>query len=197
VDDCCRVTRKGQSCINNFSSTISLDTEAERLYIYTYPAVAFVSWKKTTSDVEPSHLLLTCTNSALLCFRRVVDTNAHDQNSEIKHGVKSSMAATDSGEFATKVSGVISDLDRAITDIRCDDSIHEQDQFHQSVLRDILDRFKLWAGSLGAFHSSLDPRSLEYRLRKAPQVRSRVHDLLAALSGSLHESKSISSTNLN
>jgi hypothetical protein len=107
------------------------------------------------------------------------------------------MPATDSGEFATKVSDLISDLDRAATDIVCNDTTHEQDQFHQSVLRDNLDRFKLWAGSLGAFHSSSDPRSLEHRLRKAPQVKSRVHDLLAALSGSLRESKSISSTNLN
>jgi hypothetical protein len=107
------------------------------------------------------------------------------------------MAASDSEEFAIKVSGLISDLNRAAKDIGCDDTTHEQDQFHQSIIRDNLDRFKLWAGSLGAFHPSSDPRSLEHRLRKAPQVRSRVHDLLAALSGSLYQSKSISNTNFN
>jgi hypothetical protein len=133
-------------------------------------------------------------STALLLLRRVVDTNAHDQNLQIKQRVTSSMAATDTGEFAIKVSNLITDLDRAATDTHCDDTAHEQDQFHQSVLRDNLDRFKLWAGSLGAFHSSSDPRSLEHRLRKAPQVRSRVHDLLAALTRSLLESQSTSST---
>jgi hypothetical protein len=105
------------------------------------------------------------------------------------------MAATGSGEFAIKVSGLISEFNRAIRDIRCDDSIHEHNQLHQNVFQDSLDRFKLWAGSLGAFHSPSDPRSLEHRLRKAPQVKSRVTELLAALAGNLHEGKSKSSTN--
>jgi hypothetical protein len=104
------------------------------------------------------------------------------------------MAAPDSGEFAIKVSGLIADLSRAVTDIRCDDTIHEQDRVHQSVLQDNLDRFKLWAGSLGALHSPSDPRSLEHRLRKAPQVKTRVNDFLAELSRSLREGKSISDT---
>jgi hypothetical protein len=103
------------------------------------------------------------------------------------------MAAADSGEFAVKVSGLISDLERAATDIHCDDTTHELNQIHQSILQDNVDRFKLWAGSLGAFHPSSDPRSLAHRLRKAPQVRSRVNDLLAALSESLDEGKSRSS----
>lgn len=104
------------------------------------------------------------------------------------------MTAADSREFSIKVQGLVSDFNRATTDICCDDTVHEQDQLHQGVLLDNLDRFKLWAGSLGAFHSSSDPRSLEHRLRKAPQVRSRVNDLLAALSGSLHEGMSTSFT---
>jgi len=103
------------------------------------------------------------------------------------------MAATDSGEFAVKVQGLISDFSRAVLDIHCDDTTHEQSQFHQSNIRDNLDRFKLWAGSLGAFHPSSDPRSLEHRLRKTPQVRSRVHELLTALTGSLVEGKSMKS----
>jgi hypothetical protein len=104
------------------------------------------------------------------------------------------MAAADSGEFAIKVSGLIANLRRAVIEIHCDDTIHEQDRFHQSVLQDNLDRFNLWAGGLGALHSPSDPRSLEHRLRKAPQVKTRVNDLLAELSRSLREGKSIPDT---
>jgi hypothetical protein len=112
---------------------------------------------------------------------------------QTKESVESAMETTDSGQFATKVSGLISDFNRAITGIRCDDSVHEQDQLHQNNFQGSLDRFKLWAGSLGAFHSPSDPRSLEHRLRKAPQVTSRLNELLTALSQNLHESKSTSS----
>jgi hypothetical protein len=45
------------------------------------------------------------------------------------------MAAADSGEFAVKVSGLISDLERAATDIHCDDTTHELNQIHQSILQ--------------------------------------------------------------
>jgi hypothetical protein len=116
---------------------------------------------------------------------------------QTKESVESAMETTDSGEFATKVSGLISDFNRAMTGIRCDDSVHEQDQLHQNNFQDSLDRFKLWAGSLGAFHSPSDPRSLEHRLRKAPQVRSRVNELLAALSGNICEGMSKSNLPLN
>jgi hypothetical protein len=100
------------------------------------------------------------------------------------------MAAADSGEFAIKVWGLISDFDRAVTDTHCDDAVHEQDQRHQCILRDNLDRFRLWAGSLGAFHQSSDSRSLDHRVRKAPQVKTRLGELLVALSENVQEGKS-------
>jgi hypothetical protein len=127
-------------------------------------------------------------------YRREIATRSYHRVNWAEKKGATKMAAADSGEFAIKVSGLLSDLSRAVTDIRCDDTIHEQDRFHQSVFQDSLDRFRLWAGSLGALHSPSDPRSLEQRLRKAPQVKTRVNDLLAELSRSLREGKSISDT---
>jgi hypothetical protein len=64
---------------------------------------------------------------------------------------------------------------------------------HQSVgsekLADVRTRFKLWTGNLGVMHKSIDPRALDRRLLNAPEVASRVREVLRGLQDLLHQSK--------
>lgn len=48
-------------------------------------------------------------------------------------------------------------------------------------LDDRLSRFRLWAGNLGAYHPKEDARSLDSRLRDAPEVAERILELLSEL----------------
>lgn len=46
-------------------------------------------------------------------------------------------------------------------------------------LRDSLERFKMWAGSCGAFKSPQDLLSLDCRLKSAPEVADRLRQILS------------------
>ena len=46
---------------------------------------------------------------------------------------------------------------------------------------DVLQRFKLWVGDMGASHAADSAPSLEYRLREAPMILSEVGSLLGRL----------------
>lgn len=48
-------------------------------------------------------------------------------------------------------------------------------------LDDSFTLFKLWAGNLGVFQAPTDTRSLDYRLRREPEIRRRVLELLSSL----------------
>ncbi|KAK0798267.1 hypothetical protein LTR75_009566 [Friedmanniomyces endolithicus] len=95
------------------------------------------------------------------------------------------MAATLGNEISRRVTRVSFAFEEAAHYVRCSDSNHEHTNLHQDALSDSLERFNLWAGSLGAYHPSSDPRSLEHRLRNAPQVAVRVHELLDSLEGGI------------
>ena len=58
-------------------------------------------------------------------------------------------------------------------------------ELYSASLADSDERFQLWAGSLGASHPPSDPRSLQYRLRSAPQIAGRIYELLGSLIESL------------
>jgi hypothetical protein len=57
----------------------------------------------------------------------------------------------------------------------------------QETASDGLSRFRLWASNLGAYHDGQDPRSADFRLRRAPDVQRRIvrllEDLLEDLDG--------------
>lgn len=46
---------------------------------------------------------------------------------------------------------------------------------------DVLSRFKLWAGNMGALHPSAIKTSLDFRLRDNPKVSNRIAELLEEL----------------
>lgn len=48
-------------------------------------------------------------------------------------------------------------------------------------LEDILERFILWAGNMGAWHSPLSRMSLDSRLSESPEVRHQICQLLKDL----------------
>ena len=71
----------------------------------------------------------------------------------------------------------------------------ESDQSARPTLVDQLGRFKIWAGSIGAFQELPTPSSLDYRLSEAPKVALQVAELLDDLDETLQEG--IKSTELS
>ncbi|KAK3639183.1 hypothetical protein LTR56_008774 [Elasticomyces elasticus] len=67
------------------------------------------------------------------------------------------------------------------------DSLNVGQESVIAKLHDESERFMLWTGNLGALHSSVDPRSLAYRVRNAPEVHRRATDLLQELEDLLGE----------
>ncbi|KAK3658704.1 hypothetical protein LTR56_001575 [Elasticomyces elasticus] len=67
------------------------------------------------------------------------------------------------------------------------DSLNVGQENFTAKLYDESERFMLWTGNLGALHSSVDPRSLAYRVRNAPEVHRRTTDLLQELEDLLGE----------
>ena len=96
----------------------------------------------------------------------------------------------DPTNLSSKVDGISNGFERILDELQngkltlgCDDFSHGD--AHHEILKDSLERFRLWAGSLGAYHPATDPKSLDHRLRLAPQVSARVHELLSALQSEL------------
>jgi hypothetical protein len=56
-----------------------------------------------------------------------------------------------------------------------------------SKAEDNLSRFRIWAGNIGAFHSLPSRVSADFRLREAPEVRSRILELLDDISETNNE----------
>ena len=54
---------------------------------------------------------------------------------------------------------------------------------HHATIEDAQERYELWAGNLGAKHTATSTRSLEYRLRDAIPVKTRICELLDEILG--------------
>ncbi len=67
----------------------------------------------------------------------------------------------------------------------------EADQIARPALVDLLGRFKIWAGNIGAFQELPLPSSLDYRLREAPKIVDQVIELLDDLDETLQEGTAI------
>lgn len=57
-------------------------------------------------------------------------------------------------------------------------------------LEDILDRFILWAGNMGAWHPPHSRMSLDSRLSESPEVRHQISQLLKDLSEAIQDGRS-------
>jgi hypothetical protein len=64
-------------------------------------------------------------------------------------------------------------------------------------LADICTRFQLWTGNLGVMHKATDPRALDRRLLNAPEVASRVREILEGLRDLLEQCELIDSGELD
>lgn len=60
---------------------------------------------------------------------------------------------------------------------------------HCAAILDILDRFNLWAGSLGALLPSESKLSLDSRLKDVPEVWNRIGELLEDLQEAVQDCK--------
>jgi hypothetical protein len=64
---------------------------------------------------------------------------------------------------------------------------------HQTLgsekLTDVQTFFKLWSGNFGVMRKPMDPRALDRRLVDAPEVASRIREILRGLQDLLHQSK--------
>jgi hypothetical protein len=54
-------------------------------------------------------------------------------------------------------------------------------------VQDASEKFRLWAGNIGAYHATTKKTSMEYRLRAAPQLRQEVCTLLCELNEALED----------
>lgn len=65
-------------------------------------------------------------------------------------------------------------------------------EYARIMFQDELDRFKIWAGNIGATLKPESRASLDFRLKAAPSVARLVLDCLHDLKGSLTDSESLS-----
>lgn len=91
------------------------------------------------------------------------------------------------GEMSRLVTRILSAFESTASSIACDDPTHQKNRVHQDAVRDSLERFKLWNGSLGADHPPSDPKSLEYRLQTTPLVSKGLYELLSDLKDDLQK----------
>lgn len=59
--------------------------------------------------------------------------------------------------------------------------------FAAEAVEDILDRFKLWTGSLGAFHQAHKRMSLESRLADSSEIRDHICEQLDDMQEAIHD----------
>jgi hypothetical protein len=59
--------------------------------------------------------------------------------------------------------------------------LEDHEALSSERLADVCTRFQLWTGNLGVMHKPGDPRALDRRLLSAPEVASRVRDILEGL----------------
>lgn len=88
---------------------------------------------------------------------------------------------SDKEDTSKQIGSIFRAFESVIARNSCGDSEHERYHVHSAALNSSRERYQLWVGSLGGHHPSSDPRSLQTRLRYAPQVERRVLELLTAL----------------
>lgn len=74
--------------------------------------------------------------------------------------------------------------------------LEDHESLSSERFADIRTRFLLWTGNLGVMHKPEDPRSLDARLLDAPEVASRVRDILGDLRDLLNQCKLLPSCTL-
>jgi hypothetical protein len=75
--------------------------------------------------------------------------------------------------------------------------LEDHEALSSESLADICTRFQLWTGNLGVMHKATDPRALDRRLLSAPEVASRVREILEGLRDLLEQCEPIDSDGLN
>ena len=95
--------------------------------------------------------------------------------------------------FNTLAKDILRHLDRSINvpPLACPGP-EEHMTLGPEMLGDIRTRFLLWTGNLGVMHKPEDPRALDRRLLDAPEVASRVREILKDLRDLLNQCKPIS-----
>ena len=91
-------------------------------------------------------------------------------------------AMTQAVDVSTRVRRVHSGFQRMLNNIEAGSESEDSSvAARRAVIEDATERYQLWAGNLGAFHTAADSRSLDHRLQNAKSVRKRVSELLDEL----------------
>ncbi|KAI0205182.1 hypothetical protein F4808DRAFT_274939 [Astrocystis sublimbata] len=103
-----------------------------------------------------------------------------------------------SGSIATEIYNVKS-LFEELMGASVDEDAHgdRTSPLSAKVVEDMLGRFNIWAGSLGAMHPPQSRLSLEQRLIHAPELLVHVHEHLSEIQESLQDALEISSLSVN
>jgi hypothetical protein len=98
-----------------------------------------------------------------------------------------------SPSFSTFAKDILRHLDRSISNPPLEyPGLEEHETLGPEMLSDIRTRFLLWTGNLGVMHKPEDPRALDKRLLDAPEVASRVREILKDLHDLLNQCKPLS-----
>ncbi|KAI0009575.1 hypothetical protein F4779DRAFT_364514 [Xylariaceae sp. FL0662B] len=90
----------------------------------------------------------------------------------------------------SSISALSSEIRSGLSDLK--DNLErksDSDEFpiQQDTIEDILDRFLLWAGNLGALLDSTNPRSLDSRLSASPEIYEQICEFLGDLREAIHD----------
>ncbi|KAF1969985.1 hypothetical protein BU23DRAFT_219137 [Bimuria novae-zelandiae CBS 107.79] len=85
--------------------------------------------------------------------------------------------------LSTECSRLFEQLTSSLSDIRS----QYRSSLRPELVNDQFERYKLWAGNLGAFQNSQPYVSIDYRLRKSPKVASQLKELLNILINSIRD----------
>ena len=66
---------------------------------------------------------------------------------------------------------------------------HQPQWISNSMICDELDRYRIWAGNIGAFQEAQSPVSLDYRLRAQPKIANQIIELLEDVEEALKDGK--------
>lgn len=99
-------------------------------------------------------------------------------------GAKSTTAVSYPTPIAERVKHILGEFGTVLTTYTADDE-------NRSAVQDNLSRFRIWAGNIGAYH--VDERSVDFRVKDAPEVGQRILELLDDLSEGNEDIRAITS----
>lgn len=136
---------------------------------------------------------------ALLDNISKISSEAMENSRVTSHASSSERTVGPAGELAkvkhTPESGTIADHCRDVRESLVTLTQGEDTRGVQPLLpdlEDILDRFTLWTGNMGAWHPPHSRMSLDSRLSESPEVRHQISQLLHNLYESIQDGKSTS-----